>query len=419
MQSLDGFKSDDGFNISRGCVRKEQLKFSDKDNFLTLPNMKVPDKFLYIRNISFDECTKECRHNFSCIAYAYANLSSARGDTLTCLVWMGELVDMAKARGLGENLYLRLPNSIGVKKGTNVMKITLPVVAIILILSCICLVRICKSRGKRRRKEIQNRLMVQYLNASNEPGDENVEFPFVGFEEIIAATNNFSNYNMLGKGGFGKVYKGVLEGGTEVAVKRLSKGSGQGIEEFRNEVVLIAKLQHRNLVKLVGCCIHEDEKLLIYEYLPNKSLDAFLFDATRKPVLDWPKRFNIIKGVARGLLYLHQDSRLTIIHRDLKAGNILLDAEMRPKISDFGMARIFGGSQQQANTTRVVGTYGYMSPEYAMEGAFSVRSDIYSFGVLLLEIVSGFRISSPQLIPGFTNLIAYSWSLWRDGNARI
>uniref|UniRef100_A0A0D9W9Y8 Receptor-like serine/threonine-protein kinase n=1 Tax=Leersia perrieri TaxID=77586 RepID=A0A0D9W9Y8_9ORYZ len=416
---LDGFKPD-GLNISRGCVRKEKMKCSYGDSFLTMSGMKTPDKFLYIRNRSFDECMEECRRNCSCTAYAYANLSSAimMGDTSRCLIWIRELVDMTKISGGGENLYLRLPNSNAVKKESDVLKIVLPVIASLLIFTCICVVWICKSRGKRQRKEIQNKFMVQYLSASNELRDENVDFPFVVFEDVVTATDNFSHYNMLGKGGFGKVYKGILEGGKEVAVKRLSKDSGQGIEEFRNEVVLIARLQHRNLVKLVGCCIHEDEKLLIYEYLPNKSLDAFLFDASRKTVLDWPKRFKIIKGVARGLLYLHQDSRLTIIHRDLKAGNILLDAEMSPKISDFGMARIFGGNQQQENTTRVVGTYGYMSPEYAMEGVFSVKSDIYSFGILLLEIISGFRISSPHLIIGFPNLIAYSWSLWKDGNAR-
>ncbi|KAF5183143.1 S-receptor-like serine/threonine-protein kinase, partial [Thalictrum thalictroides] len=220
------------------------------------------------------------------------------------------------------------------------------------------------------------------------PAGNGPELPMYSLQDIVAATNNFSSEDKLGEGGFGPVFKGKLPCGKEVAVKRLSRKSGQGLEEFKNEIILIAKLQHRNLVRLLGYCVEGEEKILLYEYLPNKSLDAFIF-ANTKEQLKWRKRLNIIEGIARGLLYLHRDSRLRIIHRDLKASNILLDEEMNPKISDFGMAKIFGGNENQGNTNRVVGTYGYMAPEYAMEGLFSVKSDVYSFGVLLLEIVSG------------------------------
>ncbi|XP_078158347.1 cysteine-rich receptor-like protein kinase 15 isoform X2 [Carex rostrata] len=246
--------------------------------------------------------------------------------------------------------------------------------------------------------------------------ERSADFPLFDFNEIANATSNFALDNKLGEGGFGPVYKGVLQDGLEIAVKRLSTYSGQGLVEFNNEIQLIAKLQHRNLVRLVGWCIQGEEKILIYEFMPNKSLDYFIFDETRRVLLNWERRFEIIEGIGQGLLYLHKHSRLRIVHRDLKASNVLLDAEMNPKISDFGLARIFGPKELQANTNRVVGTHGYMAPEYASEGLFSMKSDVFSFGVLLLEIVSGKRNVGFHRYGHFLNLLGYAWVTWKDGS---
>ncbi|XP_062170533.1 G-type lectin S-receptor-like serine/threonine-protein kinase SD1-1 [Alnus glutinosa] len=222
-------------------------------------------------------------------------------------------------------------------------------------------------------------------DCDNESVKEDMELPVFDLAAITNATDNFSNSNKLGEGGFGPVYKGTLSEGRDIAVKMLSNNSTQGLNELKNEVILIAKLQHRNLVKILGCCIQENENMLIYEYMPNKSLDCFIFDQANSKLLDWHKRINIINGVAKGLLYLHEDSRLRIIHRDLKANNILLDNNMNPKISDFSLVRSFWGDQIDSETNRIIGTYGYMSPEYAMHGQYSVKSDVFSFGVLVLE----------------------------------
>ncbi|KAL3721931.1 hypothetical protein ACJRO7_034303 [Eucalyptus globulus] len=232
---------------------------------------------------------------------------------------------------------------------------------------------------------------------------------------IQVATNDFSSKNKLGEGGFGEVFQGRLLDGQQIAVKRLSRSSRQGDEEFKNEVLLVAKLQHRNLVRLLGFCLEGEEKLLVYEFVPNKSLDYFLFDPQKGGQLNWSLRYKIIYGIARGMLYLHEDSRLRIIHRDLKCSNILLDSEMNPKISDFGMARIFGVNQTQASTTKIMGTFGYMSPEYAMHGEFSVKSDVYSFGILLIEIICGKKNNFYHQLDGGEYLASYIWNKWRDG----
>ncbi|GLT83154.1 hypothetical protein SLE2022_014620 [Rubroshorea leprosula] len=261
----------------------------------------------------------------------------------------------------------------------------------------------------------QRRIVETGINEAEEEHSE--EMHYFSLAEIQAATNNFSDANKLGEGGFGPVYKGIMHNGREVAVKRLSMTSNQGVQEFENEVKLIIKLQHKNLVRLLGYCLEKDEKLLVYEYMANTSLDAFLFDATKCKLLEWETRANVINGTAKGMQYLHEDSRLKIIHRDLKASNILLDNEMNPKISDFGTARIFGVRQMEANTERVVGTCGYMAPEYALEGQISVKSDVYSFGILMLEIISGKKNKGFSTSDCGQSLLAYAWMLWSEGKA--
>jgi len=234
-------------------------------------------------------------------------------------------------------------------------------------------------------------------------------------DTLIEATGKFQEVNKLGEGGFGSVYKGVTSDGTEIAVKKLSLSSGQGTREFMNEVKLVAKIQHRNLVQLLGCCVEGPERLLVYEYLPNKSLDTFLFNPEKRKVLDWQKRHNIIIGIARGLLYLHEDSQLRIIHRDVKANNILLDDKLNPKIADFGLARLFPRDETHVHT-RVAGTYGYMAPEYAMLGQLSVKADVYSFGVVLLEIVTGRKNNDIKFTQEMQSLLEWGWRLYKRGN---
>ncbi|CAN6353309.1 unnamed protein product [Urochloa humidicola] len=291
------------------------------------------------------------------------------------------------------------------KTGT-VLTILLPsTIASILAIAVIC----CWTRRRSAAQHAQP-------NSSSSNGSQGADGLLLDLSTLRVATQDFAECKLLGKGGFGMVYKGILPDGQDVAVKRLCQTSRQGIGELKSELVLVAKLHHKNLVRLIGVCLQEPEKILVYEYMPNRSLDTILFDPERNIALGWGKRFKIINGVARGLQYLHEDSQLKIIHRDLKASNILLDSNYVPKISDFGLAKIFGGDQSKYVTHRVAGTYGYMAPEYAMRGLYSTKSDVFSFGVLILEIVTGRRNGSSYNTKQGIDLINIVWEHWTRGN---
>ncbi|XP_034912722.1 G-type lectin S-receptor-like serine/threonine-protein kinase At4g27290 isoform X2 [Populus alba] len=373
---LDGFQPKsrqdwDSGDWSGGCVRKNESICRAGEGFQKVTSVKLPDTRTSSFNVTMDleECQRVCLMNCSCTAYSTLNITDGTG----CLLWFEDLLDIREYTETGQDFYIRLSAS-----------------------------------------DLARSVSMQERDHSINGTDKDLELPVFDFATIAIATSNFSGANKIGEGGFGPVYKGKLEDGQEIAVKRLSKTSTQGLDEFKNEVICIAKLQHRNLVKLLGCCIESEETMLVYEYMPNKSLDAFIFDQKQSKLLDWSMRYNIIIGVARGLLYLHQDSRLRIIHRDLKASNILVDYDMNPKISDFGMARSFGGNEIQGNTKRVVGTYGYMSPEYAIDGIFSIKSDVFSFGVLVLEIVNGKRNRGFFHQDHKHNLLGHAWKLYKE-----
>ncbi|CAL5062377.1 unnamed protein product [Urochloa decumbens] len=288
-----------------------------------------------------------------------------------------------------------------------VLPIVLPIVVMML-----AIIVVCYCLWRRRRKPAGKLLLIDSTNSED---IRSIDSLIIDLAILRATTENFDGGKKLGEGGFGAVYKGVLPNGREIAVKRLSQSSRQGIKELETELVLVAKLQHKNLVRLIGVCLEEHEKLLVYEYMPNNSLDTFLFDPDKSIELDWEKRFMIITGIAQGLQYLHEESQLKIVHRDLKASNVLLDSHFNPKISDFGLARLFGSDQSKYVTNRVVGTYGYMAPEYAMRGHYSTKSDVFSFGVLMLEIVSGRRNSGSYESEQYDHLLSMVWGHWTMG----
>ncbi|EPS73296.1 hypothetical protein M569_01459 [Genlisea aurea] len=236
------------------------------------------------------------------------------------------------------------------------------------------------------------------------------------FPTLVAATRDFHRSLKLGEGGFGPVYKGTLDDGREIAVKKLSHKSFQGEKQFQSELKLLAQIQHRNVVKLLGYCAHGAEKLLVYQYIPNESLDKLLFKSDKRDLLDWKRRFDIILGVAKGLLYLHDEAHCRIIHRDIKASNILLDDKWVPKIADFGMARLYPEDKTHVNTL-VAGTNGYMAPEYVMHGHLTEKADVFSYGVVVLELISGLKNSSFNKDADSDNLLDWAYKLYKKGRS--
>ncbi|WCJ40743.1 G-type lectin S-receptor-like serine/threonine-protein kinase CES101 [Euphorbia peplus] len=372
------------FGNELGCVpEKLSTKCRGNDYWFQLKKVHVYEylsqgyKFNESRNMSIFDCESVCWANCSCIAYASGNK-----DGTGCKIW-SKINFSGYYTGVDEEEVYFLVS-------TKAKWWIWLIVAVVGFLAMLTASSLCYFIRRKRRiageTDTEAEMLLYELGAPTKSGkvrerNKSQELQFFIYESIVNATNNFSLANKLGEGGFGPVFKGKLHDDQEVAIKRLSRNSGQGMIEFKNEAMLIAKLQHKNLVRIVGCCIHKEEKILIYEYMPNKSLDFFLFDSEKKHVLDWKKRLDIIE--------------------------------------DFGMARIVGPDECQENTRRVVGTYGYMSPEYAMEGIFSTKSDVYSFGVLLLEIVSGRKNNSFYNSDGDgpISLIGCAWELWREGRS--
>ncbi|KAF5777986.1 putative protein kinase RLK-Pelle-DLSV family [Helianthus annuus] len=407
-----------------GCIRKKPLHCGngsgdgDEDGFWKIARVKVPDtrRVWYNVSMTLGECEMACKRNCSCAGYTSSDI---RNGGSGCLLWLDELLD-TREYDVDQDIYIKIAASelkgfVKSQSDLNERKIILVVVLLTssAMLLLFAVAYACRKIKKTPPMERQGKLYVHDEKNTSLQMEQLDDLQSFSLYEVARATGNFSVSNKIGEGGFGPVYKD----GREIAVKRLSETSQQGLDEFKNEVICIAKLQHRNLVKLLGYCVHQNELILIYEYLTNKSLDWFLFDETRSLMLNWPQRFNIIHGIARGILYLHQDSRLQIIHRDLKASNILLDSDMNPKISDFGLARNFVGHDTTNKTKKVVGTHGYISPEYAVHGRFSIKSDVFSFGVLVLEIICGKRNREFSHGGHTDNLLGHAWKLYKEGRS--
>ncbi|KAK9063458.1 hypothetical protein SSX86_017328 [Deinandra increscens subsp. villosa] len=342
-----------------------------------------------------------------------ACLENASASIAKCLPWSeGRVLNTGCFVRYSDTDFLNpLPasSSSSNKDNGRIIAIVVSVVSSVVVLTvALMIILYIKRRSyimKRRRGSYDAEKMAKILN------DSSLNFKYSTVEK---ATGYWDESNKLGQGGFGTVYKGVLPDGREIAVKRLYLNNKFRAADFYNEVNMISRVEHKNLVRLLGCSCSGPESILIYEYLPNMSLDLFVFDKIKGRELSWEKRFEIIIGIAEGLVYLHENTHNRIIHRDIKASNILLDLRLRPKIADFGLARSFQGDKSHISTA-IAGTLGYMAPEYLAHGQLTEKADVYSFGVLILEVVTGMENNRSKTTEYTDSLPSTAWKHFKQG----
>ncbi|OWM76085.1 cysteine-rich receptor-like protein kinase 2 [Punica granatum] len=338
-----------------------------------------------------------------------ACLENASASILKCLPWSeGRALNTGCFMRYSDTNFLNKEPGKGSNRGTIIVIVVSVVSSLVVLAVGITIgVFIWKQRyiQKKRKGPDNAKRLVKILH------DSSLNFKYSVLEK---ATGSFDGANKLGQGGFGTVYKGVLADGREIAVKRLFVNNRHRAEDFYNEVNIISSVEHRNLVRLLGCSCSGPESLLVYEFLPNKSLDRFIFDVNRGKALNWEKRLEIMMGTAEGLVCLHENPKIKIIHRDIKASNILLDSRLRAKIADFGLARSF--QQDKSHTsTAIAGTLGYMAPEYLAHGQLTEKADVYSFGVLLLETVTGRQNNRGKNAEYSDSIITITWNHFQAG----
>ncbi|RHN75630.1 putative protein kinase RLK-Pelle-SD-2b family [Medicago truncatula] len=369
---------------SGGCVRKTSLQcegsnpsYRDNDAFLAIPNIASPKYAQSVGLGNAAECELTCLKNCSCTAYAY--------DSNGCSIWVGDLINLQQLTSddsSRKTLYVKLAASElrDASKNSNQARLIIGgivggVVGIGILLALLLFVML----RRRKRMLATGKLLEGFM----------VEF---GYKDLHNATKNFTE--KLGGSGFGSVFKGALADSSMVAVKKL-EGTSQGEKQFRTKVSIIGTMQHVNLVRLRGFCSKGTKRLLVYDYMPNRSLDFHLFGNNSSEVLGWKMRYQIALGIARGLIYLHEKCEECIIHCDIKPENILLDADFCPKVADFGVAKLIGRDFRRI-LTNMEGSRGYLSPEWISRAAITAKSDVYSYGMMLFEVVSGKRNSDPS-----------------------